>query len=120
MLMLYSLCNPNANETARDFLRTFPSSRHPSGRFISRLAQQMRERGSIYPVGGLGRPKLHSTDEEIDIFAYFCIHPHSSVRTAASEMNVPPTTVWIILRRNKWHPFILHGVQGQEPTDYQL
>ncbi|GBO39421.1 hypothetical protein AVEN_68202-1 [Araneus ventricosus] len=75
----------------------------------------MREKGSVHPVGGLGRPKLHSTDEEIDILAYFCSHPHSSVLTAASEMNVPPTTVWRILRENQWHPFSIHGVQGEEP-----
>ncbi|GBM80195.1 hypothetical protein AVEN_141658-1 [Araneus ventricosus] len=54
MLMLYSLCNRNANETAREFQRTFPNSWHPSGRFISRLSQRMRERGSVHPVGGLG------------------------------------------------------------------
>ncbi|GBO06846.1 hypothetical protein AVEN_197674-1 [Araneus ventricosus] len=76
----------------------------------------MKRLGST--AGRLGRPKLHSTDEEIDILAYFCSHSHSSVRTAASEMNVPPTTVWRILRRNKWHPFSIHGVQGKEPTDY--
>ncbi|GBM07786.1 hypothetical protein AVEN_33082-1 [Araneus ventricosus] len=86
------------NETAREFQRTFPNSRHPSGRFISRLVQRMRERGSVHPVGGLGRPKLHSTHKEVDILAYLCSHRHSSVRTAASEMNVPPTTVWRILR----------------------
>ncbi|GBO10355.1 hypothetical protein AVEN_75203-1 [Araneus ventricosus] len=113
MLMLYSLCNRNVNETAREFQRTFPNSRHPSGRFISRLVQRMGERGSVHPVGGLGRPKLHSTDEEIDILAYFCSHPHGSVRTAASEMNAPPTTVRRILRQNKWHPFSIHGVQGR-------
>lgn len=119
MLMLYSLCNRNAHETAREFQRTFPNSRHPSGRFISRLVQRMRERGSIHPVGGPGRPRLHSSDVEIDVLSYFYSHPHSSVRIAASEMNVPRTTVWRILRRNKMHPFSIHGLQGQESTDYQ-
>ncbi|GBO39511.1 hypothetical protein AVEN_90541-1 [Araneus ventricosus] len=65
----------------------------------------MRESGNVHPVGGLGRPKLHSTDEEIDILVYFCSHPHSGVLKAASEMNVPPTTVWRMLKQNKWHPF---------------
>lgn len=50
MLMLYSFCNRNANETAWEFQHTLPNfwqlfqrfisnSRHPFGRFISRLVQ---------------------------------------------------------------------------------
>lgn len=73
MLMLYSLCNRNAHETAREFQRTFPNSRHPSGRFISRLVQRMRERGSVHPVGGPGRPRLHSSDVEIDVLSTFTV-----------------------------------------------
>lgn len=93
MLMLYSLCNGNANETAQEFQRTFTNSRHRSVRFLSRLAQRVRERGSVHPIGRIGRPRLYSTDEEIYILADVCSHPHSSVRTAASEINVPRTTV---------------------------
>ncbi|GBM83357.1 hypothetical protein AVEN_103482-1 [Araneus ventricosus] len=51
----------------------------------------MHERRSVHPVGGPDRPKLHSTDEEIDILAYFCSHPHSSVRTTYN--NELPLTV---------------------------
>lgn len=47
----------------------------------------------IHPVGGIGRPRYQSPDEEIDILAYFRNHPHNSVCTAASEINVPCTAV---------------------------
>lgn len=85
--MLYSLCNRNANETAWEYQRIYPNSRHRSGRFISRLMQRMHERGSVHTVGGLGRSRHYSTDEEIDILAYFGSHPHKSVRTAVTEIN---------------------------------
>lgn len=90
MHILYSLCNFNVNETAREYHRIFPISPHPSGKFISQLMQRIREKRSVHPADGLGSASPYSNDEGIDILAQFCSHPHSNVRTTTSESNTVP------------------------------
>lgn len=104
------------NEIPLESQHTFHDSRPPSGRFISELLKPMCERGSVHSVGGLGRQRLHLTDEEIDILVFFCGHPHNNVSTTASKMNIPRTAVWRKQRWDKWHPFSIDGLLGQEPA----
>ena len=118
MIMIYAECNRNNSETARVFERRFPNSRKPNKMFIYRLITRLKRTGSLHPRPGPGRNRQYSEDQIIDILAYFGMNPHGSVRAASSVMNIPPTTIWRVLRENKWHPYCVHGLQALKPSDY--
>lgn len=121
MIIIYGECNRNAEETAREYSRRFPTKQHPSPRFVRRLVNRLRSTGSCIPQRG--RHGHHqsalSSELEIDILAYFASYPHASVRSAESELGVSSATVWRTLQRHGWRPYSLHFHQALLPSDYQ-
>lgn len=53
----------------------------------------------------------------MNVLAAFSNDPHASVRSVAKEMDISHTSVHRILKKNDFHPYKLHYVQGLKPSD---
>lgn len=118
LAMIYSICNRNNAETAREFGRRYPYLPEISRTFVYRMMRRLRTTGSFNPRPGPGRNILYNEDQEIDIIAYFSSNPRSSIRKTSAITGLPRTSIDRILEKHNWHPFCIHGLQALHPSDF--
>lgn len=111
MIVAYGLARENARSAARIYAERFPGRRHPSGRTIVRVVQQLRETGCLMHNAGAGGPAIIDVRDEERILQEFYENPGTSVRRAARELQVARCAVQRVLRRNELHPYHFQRVQ---------
>ena len=119
IIIAYGLAGGNARGAARIYAERFPRrARHPTGRQIFRIVQQLRETGCLVHNPGVGVRRYRVRNEE-EILQVIYENPGMSVRRLAQNTGVSRDTVHRILRVNGLHPFHYQRVQQQLPRDAQ-
>jgi hypothetical protein len=117
ILECYITCNRNANLAIARYLELYPERQQPGPRLFARLVINLRTHGSFE----IPTPKNYQRDNEArdeNILNHFNANPKTSTRKAATDMNVPRTTIQRVLKKNKYRPYKPTIVQGLKDTDY--
>lgn len=87
---------------------------------IERWVKQFQDTGCLCKKTSPGRPEA-KTEVVEKIRETFLRSPTKSTRRASSELNVPHTTVWRVLRKRlKFRPYTFQMVQALKPSDKPL
>lgn len=101
ILAVYFECMQNATIAARVYSVRYPRRRHFNKRVFIRLANRLRNTGSVH------RPVHHrqgrgKTEENIiNVLGYVEFNPHISTREIARDLDVSRTTVQNILKDHR-------------------
>ena len=105
----------------QNFRTEFNKERHdamPSGISIRRWHSSLMSTGSVFNATH-ERKRTRRSDEHIAaVQEHFEEDPHTSIRRASLALGMSRTTVQIILRDLKWHPYKVHVVQELSEEHY--
>lgn len=105
-------------ETARRFHQQFPNRPCPSAAGIWKMIKKLRLTGSVFNRPKPGRPRSATNEaNEVMVIASVYNKTQQSLREIANETGGSITSVWRILRRNKFHPYgvkLTHELSGTD------
>lgn len=119
MHFIYGLANGNAEEARRIYQDRYPNIVIPCAKTFRTLHARLCETGSLNKRKGSGRPTTVDTPElEEAILDEIEENPSLSTRKIALQLEVSPTTVWKVLKRNLLYPYHIQRVQALLPQDF--
>ena len=80
--------------------------------------KEAKKNVSFHSKPSIRRSCLYTEDQEIHNIAYFSANPRTSIWKASANMELPRTSIKIILEKYNWHPFCVHGLQELHPSDF--
>jgi hypothetical protein len=117
---VYGLADGNALRARRIYSERYPNRQLPNVRTFTRLHQRLVETGSFARASDIpGRPITRRTPAlEEAVLNEIEVHPETSTRKIAADLNVSPTLVWTILREQQLYPYHIQRVQALLPRDF--
>lgn len=118
MLLILGECHKNKRSAAELYATRFPDRRHPSDMSFLHLEKKARLTGNLGPKKRNRTHPITNIDTEADILASVLVVPHLSTREIERYTNISKSSVSVILRKHKFHPY--HVILNQEirETDY--
>jgi hypothetical protein len=117
MHFLYGFCNGNARAAAREYRQRYPDrDRFPDYRVFLRVHNSYLE--GVLPgqhAPRLGRPVVRDPD---NVLRELRMDPMISQRRLSRNLGIPRSTVQLIIKRNRLHPYHIQRVQALLPGDY--
>lgn len=108
------LCNATA--ARRRYAEKFPLRRLPSVPTFLAIDHRARNTGRLCSNHHTaGRPRL--VNVEADVLHEIHENPRASIRRISATLDVPPSSVGLILSRNNLHPYHFQPVQSLIPPD---
>lgn len=104
------------NEVVQLFNEKYPDS-SVNQSTISRILNKFTDTGSVQNIKGRGRQKI-GEDTQLDVMLDVTENPQSSVRNLARHHGISHSTVWRLLRKEKFHPYkikLLHELNEDDP-----
>lgn len=99
------------DEVCALFNETHPDRDPISQSTVSRIQNKFNEYGHVRDVKRSGRPSSTNEDMELDILLTVKEDPHSSLTKLQATVDLSKTTLWRLLRRNKYHPYKVQPLQ---------
>ena len=108
MLKLFHENGRNWVTAAQLFANQYPDRPIPHRTTFIRLQQKFEETSSVGDRDRTGRPKTATDDDSAtNVVASFEVQPVQSLRQVARDAGMSHTSVYIILRSRKFHPYKL-------------
>lgn len=116
MVEVYFLCNRNCSAANIAYQQRYPDRRVPNRRYFKKLIVNLAANGSF--VKPRQRVSTVVTDEfEIDVLAYFEAFHNASIREVASILQTTTSSIFKVLKKNKYHAYKYATVQALLPGD---
>lgn len=115
MFIIYVQCRRNTTEASSIYFNRYPERRQPHRTLFPRLEKNLREFGSF--VQRRTHYKKQTEVAEVNVLAAVENEPTTSVRKIANECGLPKSTVNVILKKHKYHPYKPTILQGLHPGD---
>lgn len=109
IIYIYGFCDGNSRRSEEEYSRRFPNRRAPSRRVFQDTFNRLRETGTVRNRRER-EPTQESTGQD-NVLSLVRNSPNISVRRISSMLNIPRTTAWKILNKNKFHPYHFQPVQ---------
>lgn len=119
MLELYLKFNKNSDKALECYIQQFPDRDVPDRRYFLKLYRRLRSNETVFIKKRIKNDFILSQETEINVLAYFQVHPNNSVRDLSRESGVSRSTIHKILKKNKYVPFKYQPVQTLLLGDYQ-
>ena len=120
MLAVFFECFQNAPVAERQYAARYPERRHYTRRVFRRLANRLRQTGSVRPMSiNIRRRLVRNEDNIINVLAYVEADPHLSLREIALDLGISVTSVLRILKDFKLHPYHVELHQALSETDFE-
>lgn len=123
MLAVYFQCFENACIAAREYAARYPERRHYGRRAFRQLAIRLRQTGSVRPISvPVRRRPIRNEDNIINVLAYVEANPNVSTMEISLDLGISRTTVFLILKDFKLHPYhvVLHQALSEDDYDRRL
>lgn len=115
MVLVYGEARRNLVNAVNLYTERFPN-RIRSHTSFYRTIKQFTTDGSVQPRKRTRQATVTGENNEIAVLAAVADNPHVSTREIARDFGLSQSSVWKILKRNKYHPYHvslhqdLHGV----------
>lgn len=104
MVEVYFLSNRNGSAASIAYQDKYPDRRAPNRKYFKKLIENLAANGSF--VKKRQRVSTVTTDEfEINVLAYFEAFPKASVREVASLLQTSSSSIFKVLKKNKFHAY---------------
>ncbi|PSN30943.1 hypothetical protein C0J52_25601 [Blattella germanica] len=100
------LCGCSQRDVAAEFNRRHPEREPVSYSSVGRLLDKFKSTGSVQDASRSGRPSTSAETEEM-ILAKVAASPKKSTRRRNCELAVPYSTIQLVLKKHKFHPYKL-------------
>ena len=116
---IHGECNKIVQRTCRTFNTRYPHLPRINERKFRHIEANFRTFGRVKAKKNISRPVTDMEDNEINVLAYFNLHPQSSIRSAERELDISRMSIQRILKKHKLHNFSMRPVQALIPGDYR-
>jgi len=120
IVLLYGENNRNASATRRAFVNKYPEYANITLTTITRIVGKFVDSGSVLNISNPGRPRTATSFSN----RFDCLiavnrspnHPHS-LRKIGQELGISTSSVFRIMKEEKYHPYKIQIVQGLHGED---
>ena len=107
-------------EVQRKFHAEYGKNRKaPDGRTIRRWHEMLLTTGSVVAVKRAKSSTARTEENGCRVRQHFADHPTTSIRRAASSLNMGHSTIQRILHDYRWHPYKVQVVQKLHEDDHE-
>lgn len=117
MILCYGESGRNIHQAVRLYNEKFPDMVVDRA-YMRRLVHKFTTTFSLGDAPRSGRPSTTTEEDEIEMLAQFSINPHSSIRMAASEVNISKSSIQRVLKKHKFHPYKIELHQELNEDDF--
>lgn len=119
LMIIYGQCNKVIARTVRTFQERFPNRPRPTKDTVTRVLKNLGEHGT-FRITKIKKTKPISDNDvtQINVLAYFTANPTASLSEALRDIGVGRSSIWNILNKFKFHPYLYLPVQHLKDQDY--